>query len=213
MNRGRSLLDRLTNWSPVLLLGSLAALTFWLDAQVQPPAARRDGSARHDPDLFVERFRAVSFDTDGRVRQSLAAERAQHYPDDNGTDFAAVSLVVTDPGTPRMSVTADAGTLTGDRETIALTGHVRALRDATPAAAAKPGTSKAGDAPSGPVTLTTEYLRITPKTGRAVSDREVTIEEPRGIIRSVGMEIDTHANTLKLKSGVRGTIQPELSRK
>ena len=210
MNPGRTFLDRLTNWSPVLLLGSLAALTFWLDAQVQPQAVRRDGSTRHDTDLFVERFRAVSYDTDGRVRQSLAAERARHFPDDNSTDFAAVSLVVTDPGSPRMAVTADTGTLTGDRETIALTGHVRAVRDAMPATAkAKSGASKPNEGPSGPVTLTTEYLRVTPKSGRAVSDREVTIEEPRGIIRSVGMEIDTHANTLKLKSGVRGTFAPQ----
>jgi lipopolysaccharide export system protein LptC len=208
MKRGRNLLDRLTAWSPVLLLGSLAALTFWLDAQVQPQQPRRDGTSRHDPDLFVERFRAQSFDTDGRVRQSLAAERAQHYPDDNSTDFAVVSLVATDPDSPRMSVTADAGTLTGDRETIALTGHVRAVRDAPPPTAKKKG-KNGEEGPSGPVTLTTDYLRVIPKQGRAVTDREVTIEEARGTIRSVGMEIDTQAQTLKLKSRVRGTLQPQ----
>jgi LPS export ABC transporter protein LptC len=208
MNTGRSLVDRLTNWSPVLLLGSLAALTFWLDAQVQPPQARRDGSARHDPDLFVERFRAISFDTDGRVRQSLAAQHAQFYPDDNSIDFASVSLVLTDPDSPRMTVTADTGTLAGDRETIALAGHVRAVRDAPPAAA-KPKAGKEGDSPGGPVTLTTEYLRVVPKQGRATTDRDVTIEEARGMIRAVGMEIDTKAQTLKLKSGVRGTLLPQ----
>jgi len=41
--RARSILDRITAWSPVLLLGSLAALTYWLDSQVQPPPPRRDG--------------------------------------------------------------------------------------------------------------------------------------------------------------------------
>src|SRR6185369_2006124 len=106
MNTGRKLLDRLTNWSPVLLLGSLAALTFWLDAQVTAPTPRRDGSERHDPDLFVERFRAVNFDAEGRVRQSLAAARAELFPDDDATDFSAMSLVVTDPETPRVEVTA-----------------------------------------------------------------------------------------------------------
>lgn len=207
MNAGRKLLDRLTNWSPVLLLGSLAALTFWLDAQVQPPQPRRDGSQRHDPDVFVEGLRAVSYDVNGRVRQSLAADMAQHFPDDNGTEFAALSLVITDPESPRVQVTADAGTLAGDRETMQLKGHVHAVRDAPPPApksAAKKGT----DGPSGPVTLTTEYLRVTPKEGRAITDKEVTIAESRGIIRSVGMEIDTKAHTLKLKSGVRGTLEP-----
>ena len=208
MSTRRSLIDRLTNWSPVMLLGSLAALTFWLDAQVQPPQPRIDGSARHDPNLFVERFRAISFDTDGRVRQSLAAQRAQFYPDDNSIDFAAVSMVVTDPDSPRVTVTADTGTLTGDRETITLAGNVRATRDAPPAAA-KPKAGKADAGPGGPVTLTTEYLRVVPKQGRATTDRAVTIEEPRGIIHAVGMEIDTKAQTLKLKSGVRGTLAPQ----
>ena len=57
--RARTLLDRLTAWTPVFLLGGLAALTYWLDAQVQPPQPRRDGSERHDPDIFVEGFRAI----------------------------------------------------------------------------------------------------------------------------------------------------------
>jgi len=211
MKTGSRLLDRLTNWSPVLLLGSLAALTYWLDAQVQSPQPARDGTARHDPDLFVEGVRAISFDTDGRVRQSISAAQARHFPDDNSMDFKSVSLVLTDPGSPRMSVTADAGTMTGDRETIVLTGHVRAVREgAPPEAKPKPAKSRNGDAaPGGPVTLTTEYLRVVPKAGRATTDREVTIEEPRGIIHAVGMDLDTQAQTLKLKSSVRGTLQAQ----
>ena len=211
MHTGRRLLDRLTNWSPVLLLGGLAALTFWLDAQITPQPPRIDGSARHDPDIVVERFRAISFDTDGRVRQSLAAQGARHYPDDNATDFTTVTLVVTDPDNPRMSASADAGTLSGDREMLTLTGHVRAVRDALPAApaAVKSAGKKGSEGPSGPVTLQTEYLRVIPKQGKAFTDREVTIEEPRGIIRAVGMELDTQAKTLKLKSGVRGSLAPQ----
>ena len=36
----------------------------------------------------------------------------------------------------------------------------------------------------------------------------MTIEEPRGIIQAVGLVLDNKAKTLKLKSGVRGTLQP-----
>jgi LPS export ABC transporter protein LptC len=85
---------------------------------------------------------------------------------------------------------------------------VRAVRDAPPAAA-RPKAGQGGDNAGGPVTLTTEYLRVVPKQGRAETDRAVTIEQSRGIIRAVGMEIDTKAQTLKLKSSVRGTLAPE----
>jgi lipopolysaccharide export system protein LptC len=84
---GRSLLDRATAWSPVLLLGGLAALTYWLDAQVQPPLPRRDGTERHDPDIYVEGFRAVELDAAGRARQLIAGKRALHYGDDQTTEI------------------------------------------------------------------------------------------------------------------------------
>jgi len=205
MDRRRALVDRMVAWSPVLLLGGLAALTYWLDAQVQADTARRDGTARHDADMYIENFRAVSYDADGTLRQSLAARRAEHHPDDESIDFADPSLALTDPGRPRMSITANAGTLSGDRETVNFRGNVRATRDALPDGAA------AGNEPKGPITLSSEALRVVPNKGRAETDGPVTVEEPRGIIHAVGMAVDNEAHTIKLKSGVHGTLSPEIA--
>jgi len=203
----RPRIDRLIAWSPILLLGSLAALTYWLDAQVQSSVARPNGASRHDPDLYIENFRAASFDAEGRVLQSLAAKRAQHYPDDDSVDLVSPSLVLTDPGKPRLSVTANAGTVSGNREIVTLQGNVRATRDASPSPAPSDGM------PTGPAIVTTEFLRIIPKLSRAETDKAVTIEEPRGIIHGVGMVLDNTARTFKLKSAVRGTLQPNPQRK
>jgi len=57
--------ERLLAWSPVLLLGALAAMTYWLNTQVRPPGAASDGSSRHDPDLVANNFKAVNLDPDG----------------------------------------------------------------------------------------------------------------------------------------------------
>jgi lipopolysaccharide export system protein LptC len=78
---------------------------------------------------------------------------------------------------------------------------VRAVREAGP--------TKPGEAPAGPVTVITEYLHVVPDKELATTDKAVTIEEPRGIIRSVGLTLDNKAKTLKLSSGVSGTFQPE----
>lgn len=207
MNKGRRFLDRLTAWSPVLLLGGLAALTYWLDAQVAPQPSRGDGSSRHDPDLYVESFRAMTFAADGQVSQSLSAKRAEHFPDDDSIELTAPAVVLTEPGRPRFSVTADKAAVAGNRESIAFSGNVRAVRDPVALAATGGGATRA-DGPGGPVTITTDYLRVLPKQGRADTSRPVTIEETRGIIHAVGMEFDNEAKTLKLKSGVRGSFQP-----
>ena len=203
----RARIDRLVSWTPVLLLGSLAALTYWLDAQVQAPTRRADGSARHDPDLYIENFSALSYDASGNVLQSLAGKRAQHYPDDNSVDVYSPALALTEPGKPRLTVTADMGNVSGDRETVTLRGNVRAVRDAAP------GTPASAGVQDGPATVTTEFLRVTPKLSRAETDQAVTIEEPRGIIRGVGMVLDNEKHTFQLKSAVRGTLQPNPPRK
>jgi lipopolysaccharide export system protein LptC len=199
MTLRRSTIDRLVAWSPVLLLAGLAALTYWLNAQVQPPAEHGDGALRHDPDMYITNFHALSYDVEGHVRQSLSGKQAQHYPDDGSVDLVLPSLTVTDPGKPRMSISADAGTVSGDRDTVTLRGNVRAVQD---------GASVTQGTPPGPTIVTTDMLRVTPKLSRAETDRPVTIEDPRGIIHGVGMIFDNQAHTVRLNSAVRGTLQP-----
>jgi lipopolysaccharide export system protein LptC len=200
MNR-RAYVDRLVSWSPILMLGGLAALTYWLDAQIAS-TPRVSGASRHDPDMYIERFSAVNVDEDGRILQSLTAERAQHYPDDDSVDLVHPSVTLTDRDKPKLAVTANAGTVSGNRETVTLRGNVRATRDAT-------GKKSTDGMPSGPVTFATEMLRVIPKAARAETDQPVTIEEPRGIIRGVGMVYDNEAHTFKLKSSISGTLQPK----
>jgi lipopolysaccharide export system protein LptC len=196
----RSFLDRATAWSPVLLLGGLAALTYWLDAQVQAPPPRRDGSTRHDPDIVAEGVRVLKLDPEGRPLQSLAARRAEHFMDDQTTDFIDVTLSETRAGKPPISVTAGMATLTGDRENVYFKDHVRAVREATPATATEPA--------SGPLTITSEYLHVLPNLEIVRTDKPVTITDPRGIINATGMEADSRAKTIKFKSGVSGHMEP-----
>jgi len=196
----RSWMDRATAWSPVLLLGGLAALSYWLDAQVQQAAPRRDGSARHDPDIFAEGVRVLKLDAEGRPLQSLTARRAEHFMDDQTTDFKDVTLSETRQGKPPFTITASMATLTGDRENVYFKGHVRAVREATPATPKEPA--------SGPLTIATEYLHVLPNQEIARTDKAVTITDPRGIINATGMEANSKAKTIKFKSGVSGHMEP-----
>lgn len=193
-------LDRLVTWSPVLLLGALAGLTYWLNTQVRLAAPPFDGSGRHDPDIFVENFRAVNLDEDGRVRQALVANRAEHFPDDDTTLFDAPAITFTDPGKPRLDVTSDQATVTGNRESVYFQGHVKAIREASAAENEKP---------EGPITVTSEFLHVFPNEDRIVTDRAVTIADPRGTINAIGLELDNKARTAKFGSHVTGQIQPQ----
>jgi len=191
MDHTRAFLNRLTAWSPALLLGALAALTFWLDAQVQAPLARRDGSTRHDPDLFLVNFRAVNFDENGKPRETLAAKRGDHFPDDDSAALIDPMFKITQSGKPAFTVTADKGTISGDRE------HAESVA---------PGP---GRDPAGALTLSTDYLHVIPKAEKVETDRRVTIREPRGIIEGVGLEFDNKSKIVRLKSRITGTFEPQ----
>lgn len=204
MNRGTStqqLLDRTAGWLPILLLAALAALTWWLDAQITSDGGRGNGQQRHDPDLIVEGVRAVELDKEGRPVQIIAAQVARHFPDDETVEFEHPHIVVTQPDRPRFTVRSERGRVSADRENVWFEGNVHAEREGE----AKP--DEQGNV-AGPVRLSTEYLHVIPRKDRALTDRPVTIEESHGIIRATGLELDNRERTLKLVSKVQGTLQP-----
>jgi lipopolysaccharide export system protein LptC len=197
MNLRPALLDRLIAWSPVLLLGAFAVLTYWLNAQIQVGTQKFDGSGRHDPDLYIENFRAVSLDAQGRVRQALTATVARHYPDDDSTEFDTPLITFSDPDKPQLTVTADRAKVTGDREHAYFYGNVKGVRDAAK-----------GDASDGPIVMTSEYLHVLPKEDRVLTDKAVTIKDPRGIINAIGMEFDNRSKKVKFGSHISGQLLP-----
>ena len=201
MDRTKLLLDRLTAWSPVLLLGGLAALTYWLDAQVQAPTNAGASAPKHEPDMYIENFRAVALGPDGKPRQSISADRAEHFADDQTTELTAPKLHLTEPGRPALTLTAERGKVSPDREHAWFSGNVRAVRDAPPGGA-EDGT------PGGTMTLTSQSLHVETQKERLDTPDAVTIEEPRGIIKGVGLEFDNVAKTAILKHQVSGTMQP-----
>ena len=198
MNIRQWLTDRIIGWSPALLLGALAAMTYWLNTQVQPPPPKFDGSGRHDPDVYLENFKAENLDDKGRIHQALMAHAARHFPDDDSTELDAPRITFNDPGKPQLTVTADHARISGDREHVDFIGHVRGVRDAS-----------SDTAHDGPTTISSEYLRVLPKDDRIVTDLPVTITDPRGIINATGMEYDNKTRTVKLRSRVSGRFEPE----
>lgn len=199
--RRRRALDVFSAWSPALLLGGLAALTWWLDAQILDSGPRRDGATRHDPDLVIEGVRIVEMNERGNAIQTLAAQRARHYPDDGTMEFDAPRVVLTQPERPKFTVEAQRARVSADRENAYFEGDVRATREAE-------GGRPTDQGPAGPITLTTEYLHVIPRQDKAQTNRPVTIEEPRGIIRATGIVLDNTSRTLRFNANVRGTIAP-----
>jgi lipopolysaccharide export system protein LptC len=172
-------------WFALIVLALLAALTYWIDRTVQPPAPKRDGSTRHDPDYTVNNFFSSRADQSGNPRYGLSGVEMRHYPDDDTTELVHPLFKEFSLSKPTIQAQGDRGTVSSNGENVYFMDNVRVVRAATPQ--------------KGELTIVTEYLHITPEQGILKTDRPVTIlQAPRTVANATGMELDKNERTLKL---------------
>ncbi|HEY3325757.1 MAG TPA: LPS export ABC transporter periplasmic protein LptC [Novimethylophilus sp.] len=177
-------------WFALILLALLAALTLWIDHSVQPPAAKRDGSTRHDPDYIVNNFSSHRTDRQGNPRYSLAGTDMRHFPDDDTTKLTRPFFTQFSLKKPTIQVQGGRGLVSPNAENVYFMDNVRMVRAATPQ--------------KGELTLLTEYMHIMPDLGLLKTDRPVTIlQAPRTVVHASGMEYNKKERILKLFNRVK----------
>lgn len=182
--------ERLSVWFPLLLLGALAALSFWLDRAVQLPPAPT-GVARHDPDYIVYGLSAVRMGADGRTRSTLTSDKMLHYPDDDSTLLTTPRWVSYEPDAPPLTVTAREAVVSSNGENIYFRDNVRVVR--------------AAHADHSELVLETSTLHVIPDKNIAETDRPVRITDANTVVNAIGLELNSETHVLKLLSQVKGT--------
>lgn len=189
-----TLASRARYWLPLLPLLGLLGVTYWLNQQVQPEAAKPDASKRHDPDAIMENFSAVKFNEQGTPRFIMAAKKMQHYPNDDSSTLEVPRLTTLSADSPAIHVIASSGILSSRGDEVFLHGDVEVLREAS--------------ADREELTLQTDYLHVIPDRDWADTDRPVTIVDAHNTVHAIGLEMDNKARTLKLLSQVRSEHVP-----
>ena len=180
---------RITNLLSIMLMLFLAALTLWLRIAVEMPGNGGNGHLRHDPDAIIENFMVTRLNEQGIAQYTLAADRMLHFADDDSTELAAPQVVKLGEG-PKVTITAERGTVTHDGEEAFFHGNVVVVRAATPEREE--------------LRVRTEYLHVLAEKNIARTDRAVTITEGRSVLSGIGMEFDEDARRFALFSRVRG---------
>lgn len=192
-------MHRITPWFPVVLLAAVAAMTVWLDQQLQPAERSRDGKTRHDPDYVVENLAATVFGPDGLPRYSLSARHTVHYPDDDTTHLEAPRLVNFSRSNSTVTVTSKTARVSSNGEHVYLTDDVRLVRSAY--------------ADKSELTMQTSYLHVIPDADIAETDKPVWVSDAHILITAVGLELNNQTRILKLLSHVRGRYEKPQSKR
>ena len=182
--------ERLAAWFPLLLLAILAALTFWLDRAVQPPASKSEGATRHDPDFIVDKVSAIRTAADGGIKHTLFAEKMIHYPDDDSTYLQSPKLVSYASGKAPITITSREALMSKDGENVYFQDDVHVTR--------APYDDKSE------LAMQTSYLHVIPNDNIAQTDRPVVITDANTVVNAIGLELNGGTRILKLKSRVRG---------
>ena len=180
---------------PMLLMLTLALLTFWLERLTQEEPAPQ-APRRHDADFIIEGFTLTAFGESGAPVTTLSAAKMTHYPDDGSTDLVAPRAVQTRPGEPRLRLSAERGTLTQDGNELLLYDNVLLARD---------GATGAEESQ-----LRSSFLHFVAPRSLVRTDREVEYVAPGRTLRARGMEYDNATGQLVLYAQVRGTYEAKL---
>ena len=181
--------NRATSTLPLIMLLLLTALTFWLSQVIQGHAPR--GPLRHDPDYWVERLEMRRFDSNGKLQNTLVAEKLLHYADDD-------TAVVTEPHLtyhrqPRLEIFARMAYIGRDGKEVDLVDDVKVTRR---------GATE--NAP--PTVLQSRTLKIFPDEEKGSTRDPVVISEGASIMRGSGLEIDNRTGITVLHGRVTGTL-------
>lgn len=182
------------NWPghffPVVLLGILAGLSFWLQKVVDRGEAPSAKVVRHDPDTVVENFSARRFDENGKVKYRLVAPYMVHFQDDDSSLLTSPTLITYRPDAPPVTISGRNAKITSKGEVVYLWDNVVVTREATPERPALTGSMP--------------DLTVLPDAGTGFTNSAVEITQGQSWVKGVGMQIDNKASTFELQSQVTG---------
>jgi lipopolysaccharide export system protein LptC len=175
---------------PLIVLGVLALITFWIDSTVQSDTEKHDDRHRHDVDYLMENFVTTKTDIKGNLHNMLAAVEMKHFPDKDTTELLRPRYTQFGENKPYVQVEAQKGFVSANGEVIEFKGRVVVVRQAFDG--------------RGEMRLETDYLKVLPKTEYASTDSDVRITQaPRTVIHGTGMIYDKSQENFTLKHRVR----------
>ena len=186
--------DRITAFIAIVLLASLAGVSYWYS---QTTRLKKISSpvSREGPDFVVNGVTLTQFDETGRATNRLHAAELMHFAADDHSELAQPRLISLRPNQPQLEARAKSANVESGGERVLLSGDVVVTR--------APGRDG-----SAPMQLRTQQLTAIPDLDRYSTDVAAEIDNGDSVVRSIGMDYDNVQRVVKFRAQVRGTLAP-----
>ena len=199
--RLRQSLDALFLYFPVVLMGLLAMLTYWLVRNTPaPPEEAPRALARHVPDYFMREFAVRTFGTNGGFQSEIQGLEIRHYPDTDTLEIDQPRIRRIGPLGQVTLAQADKAISNADGSEVQLMGRATVVREAF---ASKDSTPKPR------FELRSEFLHFFVDTDRVQTHLPVELLRGQDRFTADRLSYDNLDQRLELSGRVRGVLQPK----
>jgi len=200
MSALRLMLDRLTLYLPVVLMGVLAMATYWLVRSTPLAAPIKPTTVpQHLPDYFMHNFSVKTFDAKGQLKSEVGGGEARHFPDTRALEIEQVRIRSFDRQGHLSIATASQAVTNEDASEVQLIGSAKVVR--------APVVSTQGVLQP-LMTFSGEYLHVFMKTERVESNKPVALTRGQDLFTADSMTFDNQQRLLLLQGRVRGSLVP-----
>ncbi|MDI9331773.1 MAG: LPS export ABC transporter periplasmic protein LptC [Alphaproteobacteria bacterium] len=197
----RQLSQRLQALLPMVLLGVLALLTYWL-VQNSPilSDAEPERRASAKPDAYFYQFRIVSFDEQGQWLLQVGGERALHLGHQDRYDIDQPRMLQRSRSDgPPARISAEQARVTDNGALVELLGEAIIERQSHKDAQGRPMAR---------FEIRSEYLLLDDHRKTMETNLPVTLIRGGDVFKANSMKALQEQNQLQLQGRVRGTLMP-----
>ena len=194
---GRTLLRLM----PLILMGTLTLLTFWLVQKVTPPEKSSLERVRlHEPDYTITNGALSALNEMGNTKHRVLGNKVIHYDDDASIDILTPRIRLFQLDKAPVTVKSDTGHLDGDLTILDLIDNASIFRPAQAATSSQAATLR--------MLASSTYFKVLINDDIIETNRPITLEQGISIMQSTeGGKFNNIEQSMTLLGQVKGRIE------
>ena len=194
---GRTLLRLM----PLILMGTLTLVTFWLVQKVTPPEKSSLERVRlHEPDYIINDGALSALNEFGNTKYRILGKKVTHYDDDASIEILTPRMRFFQLDKAPVTVKSDAGHLDGDLTILDLIDNASIFRPAQAATASQAATLR--------MLASSAYFKVLINDDIIETNRPITLEQGMSIMHSnEGGKFNNVEQSMTLSGHVKGRIE------
>jgi lipopolysaccharide export system protein LptC len=194
---GRTLLRLM----PLILMGALTLMTFWLVQKNTPLESSMLERVRlHEPDYIIKDGTLSALNELGTTKYRILGNKVTHYDDDASIDIEVPRMRLFQPEKAPVTVKSNTGHLDGDLTILELFDNASIYRPAQSATASEPATLR--------MLASSSYFKVLINDDIVETNRPITLEQGMSVMHSTeGGTFDNIQQSMTLSGQVKGRIE------